>query len=134
MRIGLSYSRCIRDIVDSKVDINDVLVIIARTNFDPENDLHWKEIWEGYSIAEWGTFSSTDESRFREISIQLKKEGKLHQPRQFGAYPPGVQYYWLEASLVTEDLESNEAVKRAWENFKIISGLSGAEKFLNSDE
>ena len=32
MKIGLSYSRCIRDIVEGKVDINDVLVIISRTD------------------------------------------------------------------------------------------------------
>ena len=41
MKIGLSYSRCVRDIVDGKVDINDVLVIIARTNFDPRDDDQW---------------------------------------------------------------------------------------------
>ena len=33
MKIGLSYSRCILDIVEGRVDINDVLVVIARTNF-----------------------------------------------------------------------------------------------------
>ena len=39
MKIGLSYSRCVRDIVDGVVDIDDVLIIIARTNFDPHYDL-----------------------------------------------------------------------------------------------
>ncbi len=34
MKIGLSYSRCVRDIVDGRVDIDDVLIIIARTDFD----------------------------------------------------------------------------------------------------
>ena len=48
MKIGLSYSRCVRDIVDGKVDIDDVLVIIARTDFDPHNDDQWSGIWEGY--------------------------------------------------------------------------------------
>jgi hypothetical protein len=36
MKIGLSYSRCVRDIVDGAVDINDVLVLITRTDFDPQ--------------------------------------------------------------------------------------------------
>jgi hypothetical protein len=35
MKIGLSYSRCVRDIVDGRVDIADVLVLITRTDFDP---------------------------------------------------------------------------------------------------
>ena len=38
MKIGLSYSRCIRDIIDGKVAMQDVLVIVARTDFDPRDD------------------------------------------------------------------------------------------------
>ena len=41
MKIGLSYSRCVRDIVDGTVDIEDVLLIIARTDFDPHDDDQW---------------------------------------------------------------------------------------------
>ena len=48
MKIGLSYSRCVLDIVDGTVDIDDVLLIIARTDFDPHDDEQWKGIWEGY--------------------------------------------------------------------------------------
>ena len=51
MKIGLSYSRCVRDIVDGKVDIRDVLVIITRTDFDPRNDDQWAGIWTGYGAA-----------------------------------------------------------------------------------
>ena len=45
MKIGLSYSRCVRDIVDGTVDIDDVLVLITRTDFDPHNDDQWSSIW-----------------------------------------------------------------------------------------
>jgi len=48
MKIGLSYSRCMRDIVDGTVDIEDVLLVIARTDFDPHDDDQWKGIWIGY--------------------------------------------------------------------------------------
>jgi hypothetical protein len=62
MKIGLSYSRCVRDIVDGVVDIDDVLVIIARTDFDPHNDEQWGNIWEGYAggRSERGLFSSSN--------------------------------------------------------------------------
>ena len=50
MKIGLSYSRCVRDIVDGKVDIADVLVLITRTDFDPNNDEQWASIWQGYRM------------------------------------------------------------------------------------
>ena len=65
MKIGLSYSRCIRDIVDGVVDPEDVLVIISRTDFDPTVDMQWNQIWEGYtdgagmSAREWADRKST---------------------------------------------------------------------------
>lgn len=40
MKVGTSLSRCVRDIYEDVVDIDDVLVIVARTDFDPENDTH----------------------------------------------------------------------------------------------
>ena len=38
MKIGLSYSRCVRDIVDGVVSIDDVLIVISRTDFDPHDN------------------------------------------------------------------------------------------------
>lgn len=42
MKVGLSFSRCIRDIVEARVEFDDVLVIVSRTDFDPHNDRHWE--------------------------------------------------------------------------------------------
>ena len=137
MKIGLSYSRCVRDIVDGTVDINDVLIIISRTDFDPTNDEQWQGIWEGYgggstpgslwSMPEWHGYGPEDEDKFRSISIKLWNLGKLHQPRKFGARPTRISYYWLETVLVNEDLENNVAVKQAWDQFQILAGLSGVK-------
>jgi len=44
MKIGLSFSRCVRDIWEGRVDSHDVLVIIARTNFNPNDDAQWEGI------------------------------------------------------------------------------------------
>ena len=140
MKIGLSYSRCVRDIVEGKVDIGDVLVIVARTDFDPHNDEQWKGIWQGYaggsdrgsmirmfsgSNPEWGNYGDEDEDRFRTVSCDLYDMGKLHQPRQFGAHPRRLPYYWLETIVSDEELESSPAVKDAWEQFQMVSGLRG---------
>lgn len=144
MKIGLSYSRCIRDIVEGKVDIADVLVIIARTDFDPHDDKQWDGIWRGYgggnggsgsiwSRPEWADFGPEDEDRFRSVSIELWESGKFHQPRKFGAHPSRLPYYWLEASLPAEELEDNPAVKRAWEQFQIVAGLSKSTKILKDE-
>jgi len=42
-------------------------------------------------------------------------------------------YYWLEASLPKEELESRPAVKEAWERFQIIAGLSFSQHILKDD-
>ena len=137
MKIGLSYSRCVRDIVDGVVDINDVLVVISRTDFDPRDDEQWQGIWSGYgggqtfgsqySNPEWMNYPSEDEDRFRSVSIELLESGKLHQPRQFGAHPKRRPEIWLEAVLPSSELENNPAAKMAWEKFQTIAGLTNVK-------
>lgn len=133
MKIGLSYSRCIRDIVEQKVKIEDVLVIVARTDFDPRVDNEWKGIWEGYCRGsflnmnmEWGGYDADNpehEKMFRDVSIELLNQGKFFQPRQHGAYPRRLPYYWLETFLPDNELDQNPAAKKAFEKFKMIAGL-----------
>lgn len=134
MRVGLSYSRCVRDIVDGRVSIDDVLVIIARTDFDPRDDNQWLSIWMGYttrnnfSAPEWADYVDVDqnmEKAFRTVSIDLYETGKLHQPRQFGFRPRRYPWYWLDLVLVPEDLDKNSAAKDAWDKFQVLAELTG---------
>jgi hypothetical protein len=133
MKIGLSYSRCVRDIVDGTVDIDDVLVLITRTDFDPHNDEQWKEIWEGYhdtyglSNPEWRNYPPEDEDRFRSVSIELWETGKMHQPRKFGINPARRPEIWLETVLPDSELESRPAVKEAWDHFQTLAGLTNTK-------
>lgn len=134
MRIGSSLSRCVRDIYEGKVNIYDVLVIVARTDFDPDNDAQWSSIWRGYaggngrgglySAPEWSSIPAEDEQAVRDICIDLKRSGKLHQPRQFGAHPQRLEHYWYDAILSDDVVDSNPAAKKAWDNYKMIAGLS----------
>ena len=130
MKIGLSYSRCVRDIVDGRVDIADVLVIISRTDFDPNNDEQWTDIWTGYhtrggwSDPEWVRYTDEDEDRFRSVSIELWETGRLHQPRKFGAHPSRRPEIWLETVLPDSELETRPAVKAAWDHFQTLAGLT----------
>ena len=128
MKIGLSLSRCMRDILEEKVDIGDVLVIVARTDVDPHNDKHWKSIWDGYlyggySNPEWAGLEDREEA-MRDILVSLFESGKLHQPRQFGAHPARLPYYWLDTFAPEEEIAKNPAAQKAWDNYKLIAGLS----------
>lgn len=133
MKIGLSYSRCVRDIVDGTVDMHDVLVVIARTDFDPHNDEQWAGIWQGYhdsyglSNPEWRNYPPEDEDRFRSVSIELWETGKLHQPRKFGTHPRRLPYIWLETVVANEDLEKSPAIKDAWNQFQVLAGLTSTK-------
>lgn len=138
MKIGLSFSRCLRDMVDNKVDIKDVLVLITRTDFDPHDDDEWRGIWLGYgggssassdgnpfsrSAPEWTGY--TDEARFREVSVALWDSGRLHQPRKFGAQPRRLPYYWLDSVLPSSELDANPAARAAWDKFQTVARLCG---------
>ena len=140
MKIGLSYSRCIRDIIDGLVDMEDVLVIITRTDFDPNNDEQWSSIWQGYgggttnaynqgffsqSNPEWAGYD--DESKFREVTMDLYNSGRMHQPRQFGASPRRRPEIWLETVLPSSELELNPTAKAAWDKFQTVAGLTNVD-------
>jgi hypothetical protein len=135
MKIGLSYSRCVLDVVEGRVAMEDVLVLITRTDFDPRDDEQWAGIWSGYCLGgmsnpEWGHYdfySKDDEDKFRSVSIMLYTDGKMHQPRQFGAHPRRRPEIWLEAVLPNSELEMNPSAKMAWEKFQTIAGLSSVE-------
>jgi hypothetical protein len=130
MKIGFSYSRCVRDIADGNVDIDDVLVIISRTDFDPHDDAQWSGIWRGYrhgghSQAEWYHFKDSDEQRFRDISIELWELGKLHQPRKFGAHPRRSSYVWVDTGPIGhEQFSQPESVQQAWQSYLMLSALT----------
>ena len=135
MKIGLSYSRCILDIVEGRVDINDVLVLITRTDFNPQDDEQWKGIWDGYTLGgmsnpEWSHYDLNNkdhEDRFRSVSIMLYADGKIHQPRKFGARPQRRPEIWLEAVLPNSELEKNPAAKAAWAKFQTVASLTNVE-------
>ena len=128
MKVGLSFSRCLRDIIEGKVDYDDVLVIVSRTILDPYNDNHWNSIWEGYTTGgyshpEWKDHKDKNDE-FRKLAARLYDCGKLHQPRQFKlGNPVRLPYYWLDLVVPVDDLEELPAVKAIWEQYQIVAGL-----------
>jgi hypothetical protein len=126
MKIGLSLSRCIRDIVEGHVDINDVLILITRTDFDPTVAEQWASIWEGYTIfnPEW---ADLEHDTVQNTVMRLWESGRIHQPRKFGLNPPRRREFWLETVLPDSELESRPAVKEAWDQFQLLAGLTGVK-------
>lgn len=126
MKIGLSLSRCVRDIVEERVNIEDVLVLITRTDFDPNVQIQWGAIWQGYNSInpEW---YGLEEEAVKSVIMELWDTGRIHQPRKFGARPPRMSYYWVETILPLGELEDKPMVKDAWEKFQVLAGLASVE-------
>jgi hypothetical protein len=118
-----------RDIYEGKVDLHDVLVIVARTRCSNDYD-SWNELWNGYrqragmSNPEWINIPEEDEPVMKELYSSLFTEGKLHQPRYFGSHPPRLSYIWLDTFAPHEEIANNPATVKAWEKYKLLAGLS----------
>ena len=123
MKIGLSLSRCVRDIVEGRVDIDDVLVLIARTDFDPTVQEQWDSIWVGY-ISYNPEWRGLEHDAVYAVVMDLWASGRIHQPRKFGRNPPRRQEFWLETVLPDSELERNPAARDAWDRFQVIAGLA----------
>lgn len=87
--IGLSLSFCIKEILLGKVDLADVEYISTATMCKTEAD--WNLLVENYSRVYW----KMDPSRAALILSQLRKEGRIYQPRIYGNEPEPIHNgYW----------------------------------------
>jgi hypothetical protein len=128
MKIGLSLSKCVADIATKKVDIYDVLVVVAGTRFDFTDSKQWKGIWAGYSYS-GGPWSKFEHDDIYSIVDDLYSYGKLHLPRNFGSMPKShnlaQQYHWLETIIDPDMFDDNDSMMDAWNQYKFVAGLSG---------
>lgn len=92
MKIGLSLSYCVVDIINGLVDIDDVLFIVCGTKFS--NDREFSEVMDQYAEFYWSHLPQLA----RYVATQLKIQGKLIQPRLEGCQvPPIVNGHWYIA-------------------------------------
>lgn len=91
MKIGLSLSFCVRDMIDGKVDEKDVALIYAGTCFRDQNDL--ESVIGQYTQVYWKHKPMQAEGIVR----ALYKQGRIFQPRLYDMVPPNTgDGHWLE--------------------------------------
>ena len=124
MKIGLSLSKCVKDIAEGLVKDEDVLVLVTGTMFDFKESKQWESIWNGYAYGPWCGY---DHDEIYAIVEKLYHDGKLHMPRNFGGYPQPTRRsdHWLETILDPEFAGMSESELDAWNQYKFITGLSG---------
>lgn len=125
MKIGFSFGRCVRDIVNGDVNINDVAVLICRTHIERRDSLEW--IVEEYLDVR-GYLLGLDRDQCLAVAYQLWDAGKIHQPRMYGVnyYSRGEEHLWMD--LFPTAKEVSPMVQEAWDNYRMTLGLLHMDK------
>lgn len=121
MKIGFSLGRCVRDIVNEQVSADDVLVIVASTRFETDEQL--KGIINDYMFRDDYLYG-LDEELCQAVALNLFREGKIHQPRNFGQYRGMIRSEYIWADLVPTNIDSNAAVQQAWQAYRFMLSLT----------
>ncbi len=117
MKIGFSLGRCVRDIVNGDVDIDDVAFIIAATNIVGPEQLDG--VIEMYSY-EPGYLLGLDIERAKEVARQLWDYSKILQPRREGMHRHMQPENSIWVDLYPTSSSQNEAVKKAWDAYRFM--------------
>jgi len=92
MKIGLSVSMCIRDILNGEINIEDVSCIIAGTMI--QNSQGWFALVDQYSDSYWKKFSREAVWATLEQLIPI-----IYQPRLAGKQGPNISKgHWIDLS------------------------------------
>jgi hypothetical protein len=121
MKIGFSFGRCVRDIVNGDVNIDDVVVVVAKTMMRSDEDV--LSVVRQYMFR-WDYLAGLDDAKCQEVALELWNSGRLHQPRVLGLYASMTpeEFVWLD--LVPTANNQSPWVKEAWENYQMALRLS----------
>ena len=130
MKIGFSFGRCVRSIVEGKVDIDDVLCIIARTYMPNERDVSL--VIEEY-LTRPKYLGGLDPARCHQVGLELWKTGRVIEPRQNGVHVMSAPQdcVWMDLFPTVIDSD-NSSVKAAWDSYRMLITL--AEQMPEPDE
>lgn len=122
MKVGFSLGRCIRDIVNGTVEQDDVVVIISGTRFSTQEQL--AAIVAEYMYRD-NYLVGFDEEACQGVASVLFREGKIHQPRNFGTYRSMMPEDCVWADLFPTGGHHDPMVQEAWQTYRGMLGLTG---------
>lgn len=122
MKIGFSLGRCVRDIVKGSVNIDDVLVIIARTRINHIELLN-RVINEYMYRSDY--LNGLDTASCQAIASELWESGKIHQPLLHGGRVHRIaeEYIWMDVIPTATDMDPS--VQEAWEAYRMLLVMRG---------
>lgn len=130
MKIGFSFGRCLRDIVLGHVNIDDVVVIVTRTNLDRE---HIEGVIAEYAYRR-DYLGGLPLDRCLAAAYELYDSGRLHQPRKYRVHRAHVPDDSIWFDLFPTALSDNEKVKMAWDKYRMALMLTGEIENNTTDQ
>ena len=123
-KIGFSASRCIRDIVEDKVKLHQVVLITTGTDC-PELDI-WLKVMDAYaSLPVWDdrSLAGLDMVKVKDVATELWETGRVHQVRTNGGHRRRSPYAWMDLVHTKEDRDANPVLADAWSKAQMVEAL-----------
>jgi hypothetical protein len=121
--IGTSLGRCLRSILRGEVSEDQVFLIVTGTRSNTVEE--YLEIIKQYYYERYGEYniSQWEYKEVEELAIRLWSNGKIHQPRNFGANPffRSGDILWIE--IFPPHLLREPATKDLWDKLTVIARL-----------
>ena len=117
MKIGFSLGRCVRDIVNEKVSIDDVAFIITSTSIGNKEQL--ANVILAYT-AEPTYLHGCDYDQCVAVSEQLWDTNRLLQPRKQGLHRHAQPENAVWVDMFPTVLSENHSVKSAWDAYRFM--------------
>ena len=120
MKIGFSLGRCINDIVNERVDLDEVVLISAATEI--VNKFKLQECVTQYIHQGYIKTDNTD--RAYHVAEQLWDSGRIHQPRvnKHSPLTMSMDCHWMD--VVPTVVDGSELVQATWRNYRMALKLA----------
>ena len=117
MKIGFSFGRCIRDIVNGEVSIDDVAFIITATNMRDRE--HMDNVLKMY-MNEPRYLMGLDYDSCIDVAYRLWDTNRIIQPRAQGLHRHAQPENSVWVDMFPTELSQNESVKSAWNAYRFM--------------
>jgi hypothetical protein len=117
MKIGFSFGRCIRDIVNGDVSIDDVAFLITATNMRDRE--HMEGVIKIY-MGEPRYLLDLDYEKCLSVAQELWDSNRLIQPRAQGLRRHAQPENAIWVDIFPTCLSNAEPVKKAWEAYRFM--------------
>jgi hypothetical protein len=134
MKIGFSFGRCVRDMVNGTVDFEDVYLVVAQTAIYDSSQI--EDVVDEY-LYRSDYLMGMDPGLCYDMAIKLYLSGKLIQPRINGHRARFIteSAVWMDLMpcIMGEEAQTEQVVQ-AWKQYQLALKMTSLKKYPSKDE